>query len=64
MESGKIFKNFQKFPPLYKRVRIDTIQSMRNYPKIFQIRLRKFLDRTKYGVMYGEWNDYGRLLNY
>ena len=59
-----IWENFQKFPPLYKRVRIDTIQSMRNYPKIFQIRLQKFLDKTKSGIMYGEWNDYGRLLNY
>ena len=59
-----IWENFQKFPPLYKRVRIDTIQSMRNYPKIFQIRLQKFLDKTKSGIMYGEWKDYGRLLNY
>ena len=59
-----IWENFQKFPSLYKRVRIDTIQSTRKCPKIFQSRLQKFLDKTKSGIMYGEWNDYGRLLNY
>jgi hypothetical protein len=63
-ENEEIWENFQKFPSLYKRVRIDTIQSTRKCPKIFQIRLQKFLDKTKSGIMYGEWNDYGRLLNY
>ena len=60
----EIWENFQKFPSLYIRVRIGTIQSTRNCQKIFQSRLQKFLDKTKSGIMYGEWNDYGRLLDY
>ena len=31
-------------------------------PELFQSRLQKLLDNTKAGVMYGEWNDNGRLL--
>ena len=58
----EIWRNFQKFPPLYQRVRIDTIQIKKKQPELFQSRLQKLLDNTKVGVMYGEWNDNGRLL--
>ena len=58
----EIWRNFQKFPPLYQRVRIDTIQIKKKQPELFRSRLQKFLDNTKAGVMYGEWNDNGRLL--
>ena len=59
---SEIWENFQKLPPLYQRVRIDTIQIKKKQPELFQSRLQKFLDNTKAGVMYGEWNDNGRLL--
>ena len=59
---AEIWKNFQKFPPLYQRVRIDTIQIKKKQPELFRNRLQKFLDNTKMGIMYGEWNDNGRLL--
>lgn len=58
----EIWNNFQKFPSLYQRVRIDTIQIKKKQPELFQSRLQKFLDNTKAGIMYGEWNDNGRLL--
>ena len=58
----EIWRNFQKFPPLYQRVRIDTIQIKKKQPELFQSRLQKLLENTKVGVMYGEWNDNGRLL--
>ncbi len=62
LKSDKIvWKNFQGFPALYQRVRIDTIQIKKKYPELFQKRLKKFLDNTKNGVMYGKWNDNGRL---
>ena len=32
--------------------------------KKFQKRLEKLIENTKKGIMYGEWNDNGRLLNY
>ena len=62
LSDAEIWENFQKFPPLYQRVRIDTIQIKRKHPELFQSRLQKFLDNTKAGIMYGEWNDNGRLL--
>ena len=59
---AEVWRNFQNFPSLYQRVRIDTIQIKKKQPELFQSRLQKFLDNTKAGVMYGEWNDNGRLL--
>lgn len=59
----EIWENFQNFPPLYQRVRIDTIQIKKKQPDLFNSRLQKLLKNTKVGVMYGEWNDNGRLLD-
>ena len=59
---AEIWENFQKFQPLYRRVRIDTIQIKKKQPELFCSRLQKLLDNTRVGVMYGEWNDNGRLL--
>ena len=58
----EVWNNFQKFPPLYQRVRIDTIQIKKKQPELFQSRLQKLIDNTRKGVMYGEWNDNGRLI--
>lgn len=59
-----VWQNFCQFPALYQRVRIDTIQIKRKQPQLFQSRLQKLIDNTRKGVMFGEWNDNGRLLNY
>lgn len=59
-----VYKNFMAFPDLYKRVRIDTIQSYKNQPELFHSRLEKFIVNTRENNMYGQWNDQGRLLNY
>ena len=59
-----VWNNFMSFPPLYRRVRIDTIQIKRNQPELFNSRLNKFIDNTRQGVMFGKWNDNGRLLDY
>lgn len=59
-----VWKNFCAFPALYQRVRIDTIQIKKKQPQLFQNRLQRLIDNTKKGLMYGEWNDNGRLLNY
>lgn len=61
---SRVWDNFLKFPPLYQRVRIDTIQIKKKQPDLFQSRLQKLIDNTRQGNMYGEWNDNGRLLNY
>lgn len=44
-----------------KRVRIDTIQIKKKQRPLFESRLKKFIDNTRLGVIYGEWNDNGRL---
>ena len=56
-----VWNYFLSFPPLYRRVRIDTIQIKKKQPELFQSRLQKFLDNTKRGVMFGDWNENGRL---
>ncbi len=60
----QVWENFLKFPSLYQRVRIDTIQIKKKQPELFQSRLQKLIKNTRQGIMYGEWNDNGRLLNY
>lgn len=58
-----VWNNFCNFPPLYKRVRIDTIQfQKKRQPELFKKRLRKFIENTRMNILYGEWNDNGRLL--
>ena len=59
----EVWANFQKFPDLYKRVRIDTIQIKKKIPALFERRLDKFISNTRQGIMYGEWSDGGRLLH-
>lgn len=63
-EEKQVYENFMAFPDLYKRVRIDTIQSYKNQPELFKGRLDKFITNTRENKMYGQWNDNGRLLEY
>ena len=62
-EDENVYENFCSFPELYQRIRIDTIQSYKNNPELFQRRLDKFITNTKENKMYGQWNDNGRLLD-
>lgn len=61
-EDEETYRNFLKFPPLYQRVRIDTIQSYKKDKETFEKRLNKFIEKTKLNLLYGQWNDNGRLL--
>jgi uncharacterized protein YdeI (YjbR/CyaY-like superfamily) len=63
-EDAQVYENFIAFPGLYQRVRIDTIQSYINQPELFQRRLEKFIANTRENIMYGQWHDNGRLLEY
>ena len=56
-----VWKNFQNFPPLYQRVRIDTLQRRKKYAATFYNGLKKLVENTRNGVMYGDWHDEGRL---
>lgn len=59
-----VWNNFISFPPLYRRVRIDTIQIKKKQPELFNARLQKFIENTSQGIMFGKWNDNGRLIDY
>jgi len=63
--SAGVWETFSSFPPLYQRVRGYNLafarkQSEEAYQKAFE----NFVRYTRAGKMYGEWNDYGRLLSY
>jgi len=66
LQSDKeVWKNYLALPELYKRVRIDTIQSCLKTKAdvVFAKRLQKFIDNTRQGKLYGAWHDDGKLLD-
>jgi len=58
------YKNYEALPEIYKRVRIDNIQSWFGIENntTHDKRLQKFLENTKQNKLFGDWNDRGRLL--
>lgn len=56
-----VWRNFCRFPPLYRRIRINTIQIKKSAPVVFANRLAKFVENTRNNRMFGDWDDYGRL---
>ena len=62
----EVWKNYLALPELYKRIRIDTIQSCLKIKDrdLFTKRLQKFIDNTRQGKMYGAWHDDGLLLDF
>ncbi|MCL2256088.1 MAG: YdeI/OmpD-associated family protein [Firmicutes bacterium] len=62
-ECPQAWENYQRLPEIYKRVRIDNIQSHFNIDEqTYERRLKKFIDNTRENKIFGEWNDGGRLL--
>lgn len=60
-KDNEIWKNFNNFPELYKRVRIGNIQREKKDSEAYKKALNHFLEETKMNNMYGDWNDNGRL---
>lgn len=58
------WQNFQKFPSLYQRVRIDNIQRVATKPDLFKTRLSKLIEASARSEMIGDWHDCGRLLDF
>lgn len=59
------WKNFNNFPALYQRVRIDSIQRDKKKDReVFEKRVKKLIEQSAQGKMFGDWNDYGRLIDY
>ena len=49
------------FPELYVLVRLDNIMACRSEPELFRMRLDRFMESTRQGKMFGQWDDGGRL---
>lgn len=61
-EDQQIYENFMAFPDLYRRIRIDTIQTNKKDAVLFERRLAKLIEQTKANKQYGAWHDNGRLI--
>ncbi|GJM74714.1 hypothetical protein HMSSN036_69300 [Paenibacillus macerans] len=48
-EEMQVYENFMAFPDLYIRVRIDTIQSVKNQPELFKSRMVAILHALREG---------------
>ena len=65
LKNARCWSKFKSFPPLYQRIRAYNVVFYRKRnPEMYQKALDHLIAETKKGRMYGEWNDYGRLLNY
>jgi hypothetical protein len=65
LKKARIWSKFTSFHPLYQRIRLSNLSFYRTknvdaYKKM----LMHIIAETKNGNMYGQWNDYGRLLDY
>ena len=65
LKAARCWSKFKSFPPLYQRVRAYNVAfyKKRN-PEAYEQALANLIAYTKRGEMLGEWNDYGRLLDY
>lgn len=65
LKQARVYSKFKSFPPLYQRVRGYNVGFYKSrYPEQYKKALARLILETKKGKMYGEWNDYGRLLYY
>ena len=65
LKAARAWTKFKSFLPLYQRIRAYNVAfyKKRN-PAMYEQTLNHLIDETKKGRMFGEWNDYGRLLEY
>lgn len=65
LRDARCWTAFRRFPALYQRIRAYNVVFYRKRsPVLYHKALSHLIEETKKGRMYGEWNDYGRLLDY
>jgi hypothetical protein len=65
LKDARVWAKFRRFPPLYQRIRAYNVAFYKGRdPKAYEKALANLIDHTKRGETFGEWNDYGRLLDY
>ena len=63
LKEARCWNRFKAFPPLYQRIRAYNVTFYKKRdPEMYRKALKHLIDETKTGHMFGEWNDYGRLL--
>ena len=63
LKAARCWSKFMAFPPLYRRVRAYNTAFFKTRDRAqYEKALAHLIEETKKGRMYGEWNDYGRLL--
>lgn len=65
LKKARAYKAFISFHPLYQRVRAYNVSFAKKLgEEAYEKALSHLIAETKKGKTYGEWNDFGRLLNY
>lgn len=58
----EVTRMIETLPKIYVEIRADNIQSVRkDDPKLYRDRMKRFMDNTREGKMYGKWDDDGKL---
>ena len=65
LKQARVWSKFKSFPPLYQRIRAHNVAFYKKRdPQMYEQTLSHLIEETKKGHMFGEWNDYGRLIDY
>ena len=63
LKAARVFSKFCALPPLYRRVRASNLAFYKKRdPAAYARMLAHTVEAARQGRAYGEWNDYGRLL--
>ena len=63
LKAARCWSKFKRFPPLYQRIRVYNVAMYKDrMPDTYERALANLIAHTKRGEMFGDWNDYGRLL--
>ena len=64
MKSARCWTKFRQFPPLYQRIRAYNVAFYKQRDRaMYEQTLAHLIEETKNDRMFGEWNDYGRLID-
>ena len=63
LKDARVYSKFKKFLPLYQRIRAYNVAFYKGRnADAYEKALANLIQNTKRGKMYGQWSDYGRLL--
>lgn len=64
LKIARCWTKFRLFPPLYQRIRAYNVAFYKQRDMtMYEQTLAHLIEETKKGRVFGEWNDYGRLVD-